>query len=154
MRQLGGRGFMPSAPQSYVQGVMERSGMEIHLDIDENFGRLPSGIELAIFRLVQECLTNVHRHSGSKTATIRLNREAASIRVEVRDQGRGISPDRLSEIQSQGSGVGMTGIRERLREFSGEMNIESTEAGTTIAATIPIPQERHTAQTEPLQAAV
>jgi signal transduction histidine kinase len=133
---------------------LRTSAMEINLDTDENFGRLPSGIELAIFRLVQECLTNVHRHSFSQTATIRLNREAASIRVEVRDQGRGISPTRLSEIQSQGSGVGMAGIQERLREFNGEMNIESSDAGTTITAIIPIPQERPSTQTEPLQATV
>jgi len=79
---------------------------------------------------VQECVTNVHRHSGSKTVQIRMTRDAATIRVEVRDGGKGISPDRLAEIQSGTVGVGIMGMRERLRQFRGEMTIESDSSGT------------------------
>jgi len=138
----------------YVQGVVERSGIAIELNVSENLGRLPPEMELAIFRVVQECLTNIHRHAESKTARIRIAREKASIRIEVRDEGKGISPQRLVEIQTQGSGVGIGGIRERLRRFQGEMKIESNGSGTVVSATIPIPNEARPADREPLQAAV
>jgi two-component system, NarL family, sensor kinase len=145
---------LSSALSWYVQGVIDRSGIQVELEIDRTFERLPSGIELAIFRLVQECLTNVHRHSSSKTAYICVARERAGVRVEVRDQGKGMSPDRLSQIQSKHSGVGIMSIRERVRELNGEMNIESGAAGTTITATIPIPQEDHSTEDQPFQTAV
>jgi two-component system, NarL family, sensor kinase len=111
-------------------------------------------VELAIFRLVQECLTNIYRHSGSKTALIRVVREGESVRTEVRDHGNGIPPERLVEIQSHGSGVGIRGIRERIRPFRGEMKIESNGAGTSVIVSIPTPKEAHPADSEPLQAAV
>ena len=143
-----------SALSWYVQGVAERSGMAIDLSISEDFGRLPADMELAIFRVVQECLTNIHRHAESKTARIRLVREKATVCIEVRDEGKGIPPDRLAEIQKQGSGVGVGGIRERLRQFHGEMKIESNASGTTVSATIPIPNQVSLADFEPLQEAV
>jgi two-component system, NarL family, sensor kinase len=145
---------LSSALSWYVQGVIDRSGIQVELEIDRTFERLPSGIELAIFRLVQECLTNVHRHSSSKTAYICVARERAGVRVEVRDQGKGMSPDRLSQIQSKHSGVGIMSIRERVRELNGEMNIESGVTGTTITATIPIPQEDRSTEDQPFQTAV
>jgi hypothetical protein len=77
------------------------------------------------FRPVQECLTNIHRHSGSKTAMIRLEREGDRVRVKVEDQGNGISPERLAEVQSHGTGVGITGMRERIRHFCGDLVVES-----------------------------
>jgi PAS domain S-box-containing protein len=138
----------------YVQGAVERSGIAIELNISENFGRLPPEMELAIFRVVQECLTNIHRHAESKTASIRVAREKASIRIEVRDEGKGIAPQRLAEIQTQGSGVGIGGIRERLRRFQGEMKIDSNGSGTVVSATIPIPHEARRADFEPIQVAV
>ncbi len=138
----------------YVQGVAERSAVAIDLNIPEDFGRLPADMELAIFRIVQECLTNIHRHAESKTACIRVARESASVRIEVRDEGKGISPERLAEIGSHGAGVGIGGIRERLRRFNGQMKIESNGSGTTVSATIPIPNEPLLADFEPLQAAV
>ena len=145
---------LPSALSWYVQGVIERSSIQVQLDIDRSLERLPSGIELAIFRLVQECLTNVHRHSTSKTASIRVAREGAVVRVEVHDEGKGMSPDRLSEIQSKRSGVGIMGIRERLRELNGQMSIESSDTGTSVKATIPISQEARSTEIEPFQTAV
>jgi PAS domain S-box-containing protein len=145
---------LASALNLYVEGLAERSDVAITLDVADNVRRLPSDIELAIFRLVQECLTNIHRHSGSKTAGIRVAREGESVRAEVRDQGKGISSERLSEIQSHGSGVGIRGIRERIRQFNGEMKIESNGSGTTVIVSIPMPKESRSPDSEPLQAAV
>ena len=98
-------------------------------------------MELVVFRLVQECLTNIHRHSGSKSATIQIGREPDRVLVEVQDQGKGISPEKLAEIQSKGSGVGIRGMRERLRQFKGDMIIDSNSGGTTVVVTIPVAQQ-------------
>jgi PAS domain S-box-containing protein len=127
-----------SALDWYVQGLTERSSLQIDLKVSENFGRLPSEIELVIFRVVQESLTNIHRHSGSKTALIRLEREESKVHVEVEDQGRGMSPERLAEIQSQGTGVGISGMRERVRHFRGDLVIESNGFGTKVHVTLPL----------------
>jgi PAS domain S-box-containing protein len=129
-----------SALSWYVQGVAERSGIAIDFKISEDFGRLPADLELTIFRIVQECLTNIHRHAESKTACIRVTREKTYVGIEVRDEGKGIAPRRLAEIQTQGSGVGIGGIRERLRRFGGQMKIESDGSGTAVSAIIPIPE--------------
>ena len=130
---------LSSAISYYIQGLVDRSGLDISLDISENLGRLPEDMELAIFRLVQECLTNIHRHSGSKTASISIARMEDVVSVRVQDQGKGMPPARLAEILSQGSGVGIRGMRERLRQFDGTVEIESDSSGTRIFATIPIP---------------
>jgi PAS domain S-box-containing protein len=129
---------IPSALSWYVQGLAERSGLQIDLKVPENFGRLPSEMELLIFRLVQESLTNIHRHSGSKTAMIRIEREGNIIQVKVEDQGMGMSPERLAEIQSRGTGVGIRGMRERVRHFLGDLVIESNDSGTKVYATLPL----------------
>jgi signal transduction histidine kinase len=146
---------LSAALDLYVRGLAERSRLGVDLSISEQFGRLPPDLELAIFRIVQECLTNIHRHSESKTAVIRLARQPDSISVEVRDQGRGMTSDRLAEIQLEGSGVGIRGIRERLHQFKGQMNIESNKSGTRILVSIPIPKDmtfKERANIEPLQA--
>jgi PAS domain S-box-containing protein len=145
---------LASALSWYVEGLAERSQIAVTLDVAANLGRLPGDMELAIFRVVQECLTNIHRHSGSKTDLIRVSRTKETVRTEVRDQGKGISPERLLEIQSQGSGVGIRGIRERIRHFHGEMKIESSGSGTSVIVIIPMPREARSADSEPLQAAV
>jgi two-component system NarL family sensor kinase len=98
-------------------------------------------MELVVFRLVQECLTNIHRHSGSSTASIRIVRDDDRLTVEVRDQGRGITREKLIELQSGVSGVGIRGMRERLRHFQGKLSIESSNAGTAILAEIPMPKQ-------------
>jgi signal transduction histidine kinase len=95
-------------------------------------------MELVLFRLVQECLTNIHRHSGSKVATVRLTRNIHSVSLEVRDQGTGIAKEKLAQLQSQGSGVGIRGMRERVRQFSGDMSIESDGSGTCVLVTLPV----------------
>ena len=121
----------------YIEGLRERSGLEITQAIDEDLGRLSREMELAIFRIVQECLTNVHRHSGSKVAAIRLKRDDRNIFLEVADGGSGISAEKLVEIQSHRSGVGIRGMRERVMQFGGKMDIESKERGTRILIMLP-----------------
>lgn len=145
---------LASAVKMYVEGLAERSDVAITLDVADNVGRLPNDMELAIFRLVQECLTNIHRHSGSKTALIRVAREGESVRTEVRDQGKGISSERLLEIQSHGAGVGIRGIRERIRQLHGEVKIESNGSGTSVIVSIPMPKEARSADSKPLPVAV
>ncbi len=146
-----------SAISWYLEGLQERSGLEVQLDVPKEFGRLPHDMELLIFRLVQECLTNIHRHSESKTASIRIAREPNQIALVIRDQGKGMSAARLAEIQSGRSGVGIGGMRERLRQFEGIMKIESDSSGTRIFATIPLPKSaspEDKSKTEALQASV
>ncbi len=128
---------LSSALRWYIGGLAERSGISIELKIPGDFGRLAPEIELCIFRIVQECLTNVHRHSRSKTAIIRMARERDKIYVEVQDHGKGVSQERLAEIQSRGAGVGIGGMRERVRQLHGELRIESNALGTTITAIFP-----------------
>jgi PAS domain S-box-containing protein len=145
---------LASALSCYIEGLAERSHLAITLDVADNVGRLPSDMELAIFRLVQECLTNIHRHSDSKTALIRIGLEGESVRIQVQDHGKGISPERLLEIQSHGSGVGIMGIRERIRQFHGEMKIESNGSGTSVIVSIPVPKVDASADSEQWRAAV
>lgn len=143
-----------SALSWYVQGLSERSGLSIHLDMAENFGRLSGEMEVAIFRLVQETLTNIHRHSGSKSAAIRITREPDQVRIDVQDRGNGMSPERLAEIQTRGTGVGIRGMRERVRQFQGEMDIESGPSGTHILVTLPVSGEVSSAETQPAHASL
>lgn len=124
----------------YVQGLTERSGLQIGLKIGEQFGRLPNNMELMVFRLVQECLTNIHRHSESKSALIRLRRDGERVIVEVQDKGRGIAAEKLAEIQSHGAGVGIRGMRERVRQFDGEMKVESNGTGTKVTVELRVPK--------------
>jgi signal transduction histidine kinase len=140
---------LPGAVRWYIEGLTERSGLKIDLDIGESFGRLPGEMELGLFRIMQECLTNVHRHSGSKKATIRISRQADRVSLEIEDQGKGMSPEKLVAIQRQRSGVGITGIRERVRHFGGLLNIQSSDCGTRISVTIPASAASVAAISEP-----
>jgi PAS domain S-box-containing protein len=123
----------------YMQGLKERTDLDIELSVPENFGRLPADLELTIFRIVQEGLTNIHRHSGSKTATIRLSRSADSVLLKIEDHGKGISPEKLAALRAQRTGVGITGMRERVRHLKGVMDIQSNGTGATISVTFPVP---------------
>ena len=123
----------------YIQGLSERSGMAIELDIAKDVGRLSEETEMALFRIVQECLTNVHRHSGSKNAAIRIARNGGSVSLEVADDGKGVSPDKLAGLRAGRSGVGITGIRERVRHLQGTVEIDSNESGTRVSVVVPAP---------------
>jgi PAS domain S-box-containing protein len=128
---------LSSALRWYVGGLADRSGLDIDLDIPEHFERLSPEMEVAIFRIVQECLTNTHRHSESKTARIVVARKGENVCVEVQDHGKGMSRERFVEVQSHGTGVGLRGMRERAHQLHGDLTIESNTLGTKISATFP-----------------
>jgi len=88
---------------------------------------------------VQESLTNIHRHSESKTATIRLSRGPEGVSLEIQDAGKGIPAEKLAGMRGQRSGVGITGMRERIRHFGGTMDIQSNDRGTKISVKLPVP---------------
>jgi signal transduction histidine kinase len=111
---------LASALRWYVDGFSERSKIKVDLDMPQEFGRLSDEMEIAIFRMVQECLTNIHRHSGGSSATIRVHEEDHLLRVEIQDQGKGIPPEKQAQISSSTrTGVGFRGMRERLRQLGG-----------------------------------
>jgi PAS domain S-box-containing protein len=128
---------LAQAIQWYMQGLKDRSGLDVDLIVSDDFGRLPPDLELSIFRIVQESLTNIHRHSGSKAGTIRLSRGPDSISLQIQDQGKGLSAKKLAEIKAHRSGIGLTGMRERVRHFNGQMDIRSNGSGTTISVDLP-----------------
>ena len=126
-----------SALRWYVDGFGKRSGIAIHLHLSGE-GRLAPEMETTLFRVVQECLINIHRHSGSATASIRLLHSDGQIVLEVEDEGRGISAEGLSDIASGATlGVGLRGMRERIKDFGGELEILSSGRGTKVKAIIP-----------------
>jgi PAS domain S-box-containing protein len=127
-----------SALRWYTEGLAKRSELSIEVNIPDDLERLAPEMELAIFRLVQESLTNIHRHSGSKTAVIRVAREGDKIYAEVQDRGTGMSQERFAEVQSQTVGVGIRGMKERVRQLCGELTIDSSVFGTKITAVFPI----------------
>ena len=129
---------LPDALRWYTEGLVQRSDLKIVLDISTDFKRLPDAVEMALFRIVQECLTNIHRHSRAKTATIRLARGVSTAVLEVRDDGVGIAKDTLAAILTQRSGVGMAGMRERVRHLRGDLDIQSDSTGTTISISLPV----------------
>jgi PAS domain S-box-containing protein len=129
---------LASALRWYVDGFSERSHIKVDLEIPDDFGRLPDELEIALFRIVQECLTNIHRHSGSTTATIRLLQEGDRLTVQVQDSGKGIPQKRHELIESGRGGVGFAGMRERLRRLGGTLEIKSDGSGTTVCATLKV----------------
>jgi signal transduction histidine kinase len=130
---------LKSALAWYAEGFEERSGIKVHLEMPSDFERQPCDLETAVFRIVQECLTNIHRHSGSTTADIRICQFAGGLALEVKDTGRGISAETLAKISSVGlPGVGLRGMRERVTALGGAFEILSEGAGTTIKVAIPL----------------
>jgi PAS domain S-box-containing protein len=123
----------------FANGFSQRSSIHIDLTLPADLPRLPIELETALFRVVQESLTNVHRHSGSSTAAVRLEREAGQLHLFVVDHGRGIAPDQLASRQEAASfGVGLLGMRERLRQLRGELEIDSGKQGTIVHVIIPL----------------
>jgi signal transduction histidine kinase len=127
-----------SAVRWYVDGFGQRSKIKVDLDVPDDFGRLSCEMETAIFRVVQECLTNIHRHSGSPIAKIHLGHRDGEVVVEIQDKGKGISPDKLNEMTTSGMpGVGIRGMRERLRQLGGDLQINSNGSGAVVVARLP-----------------
>ena len=130
---------LTSALRWYIDGFAQRSKIKVDLEVPADFERLARESETAIFRTVQECLTNIHRHSGSPTAKIRISASDGHVRVEVEDRGKGIPPEKQFEMASRGTpGVGIRGMRERLRQLGGSLDIESNAKGTRIVAQLPV----------------
>ena len=128
-----------SAVRWYVDGFAQRSGIRVELDLPEDFGRLVAEAETAVFRVVQESLTNIHRHSGSAVARIRLRQPGAEVEVEIADKGNGMTPEKLQELAATGTpGVGIRGMRERLRQLGGTLEIESSKSGTVVTVKLPV----------------
>lgn len=127
------------AIRHYAAGFGERTGIAMSIDLPVNLERLEESVEIVLFRVVQECLGNLHRHAGSRTAFVRLKQDASGILLEVRDQGRGIPPQRLASMSEQFAGltVGIPGMRERLRCIGGNLEIDSSPSGTTVRAVVP-----------------
>ena len=133
---------LASALAWYVKGFAERSEIKIDLKVSRNFGRLPQEVETTLFRVVQESLTNVHRHSKSPTASIRLSRRATEVKLEITDKGQGMPAKALhSGYQKSGQlGVGIMGMSERARQLGGRLEIDSSRRGTTVRVVIPNPE--------------
>ena len=128
------------AAEWFIEGFAKRSGINVKTDMATHRARLPKKMEIALFRVLQESLTNIHRHSGASEATIHFQHEADAVILEIRDFGRGISEERLSLLSgmSAETGIGLAGMRERLHELNGKLEIESDSHGTSMRATVPL----------------
>jgi two-component system, NarL family, sensor kinase len=136
-----------SAARWYVEGFAQRSGVKVRADFSPEVERLPDVIETALFRVLQESLTNVHRHSGTSEVDVRFWRAARAVILEVRDYGRGIPKELLSRSGPiQDSGVGLAGMRERVKELKGDLEIESADPGTRLRAIVPLFRQGVSAQ--------
>jgi signal transduction histidine kinase len=126
---------LESALRSYARGFAARSGIQVEVEISTEIGRMPEELETAAFRVVQESLTNIHRHSGSHTANIRVSRNDGKVILEVQDQGKGIPVD---SKDGGDVGVGIAGMRERMRLLQGTLSFDSDSEGTTVRASFPL----------------
>ena len=131
---------LKSAIPWYLDGFSKRSAIKTDFDVEPSFGRLAPEVELALFRVLQESLTNVHRHSGSSSANVRLSQTNGTIVLQIQDKGKGI-PTKLLEQSGHdwlGSlGVGLRGMSERVRQLGGKLEVASTESGTTVTVSVP-----------------
>jgi signal transduction histidine kinase len=132
-------GLMP-AIKMFAEGFAERSNVKVAVELSPDIGRLPPNVEISIFRIVQECLTNVYRHSGSKTARIKISpAQEKMLSVQVCDEGKGMTRTNGAPASPEPNhGVGLSGMRERLRELGGTLEIQSSEQGTTVTAAVPV----------------
>jgi signal transduction histidine kinase len=130
---------LPAALAAYSDGFAERSGIRVELDITKDFERLPTDSETGLFRIVQQSLANIHRHSGSCVAKVTIRQDAEGITLKISDEGRGIDSEVLKDINSGTGviGVGMAGMRERTRIMKGQFHVSSSSNGTTIEISLP-----------------
>ena len=129
-----------SAASWFVNGFSQRSGIPVSLDLPPDMPRLSESVEIALFRILQESLTNVHRHSQAPSAEIKVESDAEQITMEITDHGRGMPARVLQQLQGDGTklGVGLAGMRERVHELGGSFEVTSNQGGTTIRASIPL----------------
>lgn len=131
---------LASALRLYLQGFSERSRINVEFDIPGDFGRLSRELETAIFRVVQEALTNIHRHSGSKTARVKVWRDGNDVCVEIEDEGKGIAAEKRSETgTAEKEGVGIRGMRERIRQLGGTLEISDGRTGRGARVSVCVP---------------
>ena len=131
---------LQSALRWYVEGYSERSGVQVVLDLTEGQVGMDKEVELTLFRIVQEALTNIHRHSGGHQATIRMRQTPQDLALTVSDDGRGMDAETLEKVRSEGAalGVGIAGMKERIRQLGGRLDIASGSGGTTVTVTLAI----------------
>jgi signal transduction histidine kinase len=131
---------LEDAIRHYADGFAERTGIKVELEISPRFERMTPDVEVALFRVVQESLTNIQRHSGSLQAKIRIERDAGKITLEISDKGSGISGNlrRRNGKLSFGLGVGIPSMHERVKLIGGQLDIESSSSGTMVRVTIPV----------------
>jgi PAS domain S-box-containing protein len=133
---------LKSAIPWYLEGFTKRSGIDTTFEVSPDFDRIPGGMELALFRVLQESLTNVHRHSGSSTAVVRLQTKDGSVILQIIDHGKSNQSKSLEDasVNWTGSfGVGLRGMSERVGQLGGNLEVSRTPEGTTVTATVPIP---------------
>ena len=135
------------ALRSYAHGITLRNGIRVDLNLSpqlEKAGQLPRDIETAVFRVAQECLTNIQRHADSATAQVRIELDSTHVRVEAGDQGRGIPPEKLKTPRRLTAyrGLGIPGMRERVRQLGGTFQIDTSPRGTKVTVTIPLQEDR------------
>jgi PAS domain S-box-containing protein len=121
----------------YIEGLKERSGLTVFLEIDPDLRRFPQDLEMTVFRIVQEALTNIHRHARTSEAFVRIYLELTFLRVEIEDRGQGIA--NFASLDEQKMGIGLTGMQERVRNLSGQFEVRSGKKGTIVKATFPMP---------------
>jgi len=128
------------AAEWYIEGFAKRSGINVKLDIANSNGRLPKNVEIVLFRVLQESLTNVHRHSGASDASVHFQNIAEAVILEIRDFGKGIPEERLRLLHgvTAETGVGLAGMRERVHELNGRLEIDSDGRGTMMRAIVPL----------------
>jgi two-component system NarL family sensor kinase len=138
-----------SASQWFVEGFSRRSGINVRLDLPKNRVRLLPDVELTLFRVLQEALTNVHKHSKSTQAEVSVSHESGHVRLMISDTGNGIPREQLSRLREDGTetGVGISGMRERVQELGGDFKIESSRRGTKLIVTVPVATELQSAAT-------
>jgi PAS domain S-box-containing protein len=129
-----------SAASWFVTGFSQRSGITVSLDLPDDLPRLSEAVEIALFRVLQESLTNVHRHSHARSAEIKVEVDAEEIAMEVSDHGRGMPELILQQLRGDGTklGVGLAGMRERIHELGGTFDVTSGASGTTVRAAVPL----------------